>query len=208
MWYAQHGEDRKIVEFLKLGASADGSTGFYVDIGAWEPTVDSVTKHFYDRGWRGINVEPIASYFEKLVSERPRDINLCCAISDTAGSADMVRYAGSGLSSLHPVYGHDSNWTGFKRDVITVPTVTLDEVLGKYAAPVIDFMKIDVEGWEGYVLRGNDWQRFRPRLLVIEATVPGTDTPAWEGWDEYVVEQDYAFMLFDGLNRYYMDVHQ
>src|ERR1041384_3211716 len=49
--------------------------GFYVDIGASDPMIGSVTKIFYDRGWSGINIEP-SSTFPRLAAARPRDVNL------------------------------------------------------------------------------------------------------------------------------------
>ena len=71
------------------------------------------------------------------------------------------------------------------------------------AGTAIDFLKIDVEGWEEHVLRGGDWQTYRPQILVVEAVAPLSDVPAWETWDGFVCAQGYAFITFDGLNRWY-----
>ena len=62
--WAQNGEDVVLVRGLT------GATGFYVDIGAYDPEVESVTKLFSDRGWRGINVNPIASFVDRFDVER------------------------------------------------------------------------------------------------------------------------------------------
>ncbi|MFO1146553.1 MAG: hypothetical protein U1E33_08440 [Rhodospirillales bacterium] len=77
--YAQNFED--VLLFRCFGKLPDG---FYVDIGAFDPVVDSVTKAFYDQGWSGINVEHSPS-IEDLRRDRPRDINLAIAISDAEG---------------------------------------------------------------------------------------------------------------------------
>src|SRR5579863_744930 len=72
--YAQNGED------VLLGRAFGWQTdGFYIDVGANHPVNDSVTKAFYDRGWRGINIEP-GRVFEKLAAMRPRDVNLPIAL--------------------------------------------------------------------------------------------------------------------------------
>src|SRR5438105_3464493 len=93
--YAQNGED-----ILLHRALHDVKNGFYVDVGAWDPTLDSVTKHFYDRGWRGINIEP-GQIFQKLAAERPEDLNLNIAVSDRSGLVELYESpANSGLSSL------------------------------------------------------------------------------------------------------------
>ena len=70
MWYAQTGEDRRLVELGKK------PNGFYIDVGGWEPQTDSLTQWFYDRSWHGINIEPVPCYHSLLGKKRPRDINL------------------------------------------------------------------------------------------------------------------------------------
>ena len=59
--------------------------GRYIDIGAYDPVVDSVTKHFYDRGWSGVNVEPVTRFHEKFVATRPRDWNINSAVGPLPG---------------------------------------------------------------------------------------------------------------------------
>src|SRR4051795_10637609 len=56
--------------------------GFYVDVGAWDPNIETVTRHFYEMGWRGINVEPAPAYHAMLETARPRDINLRIAAGE------------------------------------------------------------------------------------------------------------------------------
>ena len=68
--YAQNYEDVMLWRALK-----HIDKGFYVDVGANDPIIDSVTAAFYERGWRGINIEPMRSYHEHLCAARPLDIN-------------------------------------------------------------------------------------------------------------------------------------
>jgi hypothetical protein len=65
--------------------------GYYVDLGANHPVDDSVTKHFYDRGWQGLNVEPLPDYFALLQAYRPRDVNCQVAMAGYEGNAETVR---------------------------------------------------------------------------------------------------------------------
>src|SRR2546430_11530274 len=93
--YSQNGED------VRLARAFSGQpTGFYVDVGAGGPVVDSVTKHFYDRGWRGINVEPDPEAFRLLAEERPRDVSLAVACSDAAGEG-VLHETQPGLATLN-----------------------------------------------------------------------------------------------------------
>jgi len=96
-WFAQHGEDRRLAELL-----AGRRRGFYVDVGAWNPTQDSVTKHFYDRGWRGINVEPHPALHALLVAQRPRDVNLRLALGAEPGERTLTLVGATGLATFEP----------------------------------------------------------------------------------------------------------
>ena len=66
--YAQNGED-----VVLWRALSDVESGNYLDIGANDPQLFSVTRSFYDRGWSGLCVEPQAELVEKFRAERPRD---------------------------------------------------------------------------------------------------------------------------------------
>src|ERR1700737_1473289 len=75
--YAQNFEDVMIARLFD-----DTHRGFYVDVGAAPPNFLSVTRHFYDRGWSGVNVEPTFRFYPLLCEDRPRHINLQCAIGN------------------------------------------------------------------------------------------------------------------------------
>src|ERR1700682_4874412 len=79
----------------------DVEQGFYVDVGAADPEEYSVTHAFYERGWSGINVEPLDEYFEKLVQARPNDKNLKVAVGREAGVRAFYTFP-SGWSTLNP----------------------------------------------------------------------------------------------------------
>jgi Methyltransferase FkbM domain len=82
--------------------------------------------------------------------------------------------------------------------------MTLAELCARHGGAEIDFLKIDVEGGEADVLAGADWQRFRPKVIVIEAVMPGSNEPAWGEWEPLLLAQGYRFALFDTLNRFYV----
>src|ERR1035438_9594345 len=85
--YSQYNEDLILLSLLR-----DTSEGFYVDVGANYPEIDSVTNIFYKRGWRGINIEPIESLFNQLNKSRPNDINLHCGVGSKSGKAIFREY--------------------------------------------------------------------------------------------------------------------
>jgi FkbM family methyltransferase len=179
--------------------------GFYIDIGACHPTFDSVTKHFYDRGWSGINVEPSPHYFRLLNAVRHRDINLNVAVGTAESTVPFYEIAGSGYSSLGDDAVLRANKAGVSANAITVKMQTLQSIVDTHVGDNrISFLKVDVEGHELEVLKSINWQNFRPKLVLLEAIHPDTREPAWHEFESYLLDEGYIFALFDGLNRYYL----
>jgi FkbM family methyltransferase len=183
----------------------DGPGGFYVDVGAGDPILHSVTKLFYDRGWHGINIEPIPTVFQALARDRPRDINLPIGLSDHEGMLAFHEFPGApGFSTFSREQAELHRRAGYEAVEHSIPVTTLARVCEQHDVPTIDFLKIDVESHERQVLEGADWGRYRPRIVVVEATRPATNIPNHEEWEFLLLEADYLFAFFDGLNRYYV----
>jgi FkbM family methyltransferase len=195
--YAQNFEDLTLWRALR-----HIERGFYVDVGANHPTDDSVTKAFYDRGWRGVNIEPLPLHHRELVAERPRDVNLACAAGEEDGFADLYDFGGRGLASMSPdVVGAHS--AGDVAQIIRAPVRRLSAILDQYAPADIHFLKIDVEGMEASVLRGLDLRRHRPWIIVVEATQPNSTRQRPDA-QEILERQEYILAWFDGLNQFFV----
>lgn len=177
--------------------------GFYVDCGAYDPDRDSVTRAFYERGWRGINIEPLPHLLQKFVAQRPLDINLSVALSDNSDDTSFYEVADTGLSTLLPELARRHVDAGFVVRQTEVPTRKLSEVLRQFSQPVIHFLKIDVEGAESLVLRGADFEKFRPWVVLVEATKPRLGELSID-WEVGLLAHGYTFAYFDGLNRFYV----
>lgn len=197
--YAQNFEDVMLWRALK-----DIENGFYIDVGANDPTVDSVTKAFYDRGWHGVNVEPLPSHHEDLMRARQRDVNLLSAAGARDGAIDLwecdVRgwaTASIEVADMHRAAGHE----GIRHHV---PITTLTHICEKFADGDIHFMKVDVEGFEKAVIDGMDFSRFRPWILVVEATKPNSSEEYHVEWESVVLAAGYKCVYLDGLNRFYL----
>jgi FkbM family methyltransferase len=197
--FAQNREDVLIDRvFRKTG-------GFFIDVGAYHPVADSMTKYFNLSGWRGINIEPVPHCFAEFVRDRPRDINLPCAVGRTRGTATFHIFpspAMSTMSAAQLALLDPAIRVGEQR--VQVEVRTLADICAEFVTGTIDFLKIDAEGAEGDIIAGADWQRFRPRLLVIEATKPWSSELNCAGWEPQLLGQDYLFAYFDGINRYYL----
>ncbi|MEM3291053.1 MAG: FkbM family methyltransferase [Candidatus Micrarchaeaceae archaeon] len=198
--YAQNFEDVMLWRALK-----HIEKGFYIDVGAFSPDLDSVTKAFYEKGWRGINIEPNPQLYEELLQKRSEDINLQCALSDKEGSAEMYFLPNTGLSTLDETIAKKHNEQGWNVNLSFVNICTLAKVCEKYASNKdIHFLKVDVEGYEKQVLSGNNWQRYRPWIVVVESTLPMTQIENYQDWESILLGANYIFTYADGLNRFYV----
>jgi FkbM family methyltransferase len=198
--YAQNLEDYH----LSL-AFAGQSTGIYIDIGAGHPIADNVSFWFYERGWRGIVVEPqpeLAALYERL---RPRDLAVRGLVGRHHGEIDFYAVQRlHGLSTTVQRLANQAKGLGVDYQTVRMPVTTLADLCEVHDLGSIDFLKIDVEGAEGDVLFGGDWKRVRPKVIVAEAVAPLSSEPAWQDWEPFILAQGYRFVLFDTVNRFYV----
>jgi FkbM family methyltransferase len=193
--YAQNQED---VLLWRVFADVPAAEGFYIDVGANHPVIDSVTKHFYDAGWHGINVEPVQEHADRLAAERPRDVNIHAAIGSEAGTLTLHRVVDNdGLSTFDDGLANGYRGEGMTIVSEDVPVHTLRTVWDDHVDGPVHFLKIDVEGHEEQVIAGADWSRHRPYVLVIEATKPET-------WEHQLDTAGYHRVLDDGINYVYV----
>jgi len=199
--YAQNHEDVLLARLFPKQYK-----GFYIDIGSNHPTHCSVTRYFSGEGWTGINVEP-GKIFSVLEKERPNDVNLNVAVSDRRGQATFYEYPDRSTDSTLCESVADANAQEFGAACLKhiVETLTLNDICAEYVGDrTIDFLAIDVEGHEMNVVRGMDWRRWRPRVVIVEATRPHSRENADLSWESMLIDNDFLFAAFDGLNRFYV----
>ena len=199
--YAQNGEDVVLWRALR-----DVANGVYVDVGANHPVDDSVTKAFYDRGWHGLDVEPVAEFASALRAARSRDVVAEVAVAaDDGGEVLLHEFPGTGLSTVRGEYVAATVDRGHEVHERAVPTRTLQSLVDEHlAGQQVHFCKVDVEGAEAEVLASADLRRWRPWVLVVEATRPNDTQPTHGEWEAAVLSAGYRLCLFDGLSRFYV----
>lgn len=199
--YAQNFED--ILLWRSLGHIVP--PGCYIDVGAQHPVHDSVSQLFYERGWRGVHVEPSADCANLLRIARPDETIVQALVAERTGHSAFHEIAGTGLSTARRDIADEHNKKhGYQVRTELVPAVTLDVILDLAPQENIHWLKIDVEGFELEVLSG--WQKSprRPWVIVVEATYPNTQIDTSEAWQALVLEKGYKLVYKDGLNRFYL----
>ncbi|MCD4863961.1 MULTISPECIES: FkbM family methyltransferase [Pseudomonas] len=197
--YAQNFEDVLLWRALK-----GIKHGFYIDIGAQDPIVDSVSFAFYRNGWRGVHVEPTPQYAALLEKERPDETVERLAIGTPEGSMTFFQIPDTGLSTADVAIADRHRQAGCAVVETQVEVLGLDTLLDRYDYKVVHWLKVDVEGFEKQVLESWKSSPVRPWILLIESTAPGTQTQTHAAWEAMVLEKGYHYAYFDGLNRYYV----
>ncbi len=197
--YAQNFEDIILWRALK-----HVENGFYIDIGAQDPRQDSVSRGFYEKGWRGVHFEPTPEYARKLRADRPDELVYEVALSDQDGEITFYMSSDSGVSTGLEKNSAANRRLGLAVKPINVLTKRLATLTSSFEGKTVHWMKIDVEGMEEQVLRGWNPHTLRPWIILIEATLPNSRERNSASWEHFLREADYNFVYFDGLNRFYV----
>ena len=193
--YAQCEED---IILYKLLSHIDN--GNFIDIGCAEPVLLSVSYLFYKLGWRGINIDPRTDAIREHENIRPDDINLNVAVSNKRGKFTFWE-CGTG-STFDEETVNRLGADNFKKTESEV--LLLNDILEnlKWDKPV-HFLKIDVEKHEREVLEGIDLKTCRPWIIAVESTLPATNIPCWNDWEDCLLNNDYKFIMMHKINRFY-----
>lgn len=176
--YSQFGEDAYLYAYFKGKTWQKGKpmylpgNGFYVDVGAYSPTECSNTHAFYKHGWKGINIDATPNVMNAFSLIRKRDTNLNIAIG---GENKELTFYSWGTPNVFNTADQElaeqrTKIIGKKPDKVKVQCMPLATVLKKFMPTDtnFNFLTVDVEGLDLEVLQSNDWQKYRPELVVAE----------------------------------------
>lgn len=194
MFFSQTGED-----ILINGVLGNQEKGFYVDVGAYDPIKFSNTYGFYMRGWSGINIDPNPKSIAKFNHARPDDINLNIGISDKPEELTYYNFKESAFNTFSKKLVDSYKTSPISTTKIKVHR--LDEVLSAHIWPLqkIDLMTIDTEGYDLNVLKSNDWQKYRPKVIAVEYDKTNNDI------DNYLKKLNYKLACNTILTKIFTD---
>jgi len=190
--YSQEGEDCVLMRYFEHQL-----TGFYIDVGAHHPFRFSNTYLFYQQGWSGINIDAMPGSMLLFEQLRPRDINLEMPISETKQKLTYYVFNEPALNtfSKEEADRKDGYYHYKLQKKIELDTYPLSEVLDKFLPEQqeIDFISIDVEGLDFEVIKSNDWNKYRPKMILIESLRSSIERTIDTDLYKYLDSQGYRF---------------
>jgi FkbM family methyltransferase len=171
--YSQDGEDMILKAIYE---QKKGYKGFFVDVGAHHPVRYSNTNYFYKRGWKGINIEPTPSAIGAFNTFRKRDVNLNIGIGPEKTKLKFYCFNEPALNSFSEEVSKRIDAESDKYKItkeLDIDVLPLGDVLDQHlpANTTIDFLSIDVEGLDYQVLLSNNWNKYKPSVILVEENV-------------------------------------
>jgi FkbM family methyltransferase len=147
----------------------------FLDIGAFDGITYSNTYLLFKHGWRGVCIEPCLKNYKKL-EKLYSDTEI---VTIRAAAADYIGKIELNIATIPGAEEYGSDVSSAKSDVLekwknyiwekeNVPAVTINKILEKNNIKIIDFVSIDVEGFELAVLKGFNLEKYKPKLILIE----------------------------------------
>jgi FkbM family methyltransferase len=197
--YSRSGEDLLLDDIFN-----HKSSGFYVDIGSFHPINYSNTFKFYLKGWTGINIDPNKEVMDLFKKTRSNDLNLNLAVSETAGTHDyFMNTMDPSMNTISDTFASESSQKyGFEiaeKRVVTVKR--LEDIIRDSNCDLskIDFFNIDVEGHDFEVLKSNDWNDIRPKVVLIEMNC-GIEEVRSSDIYKFLLNKNYSLLSYTYLN--------
>lgn len=197
--YAQNFEDVILWRALK-----HVEHGTYIDIGIQDPVIGSVSLAFYERGWRGVHVEHVASVAERLRSARPDERVVQAIVAPEEEGAASLEIAHTNLDRTDGAgaLSHETADLVVRR--IKLSSLPLSKVFDALGGQEVHWLKIDVYGAEAQVIRSWLPSSVRPWIVVVKSTASSAPTPIDLAWEKQLFILGYDFVYSDGLNRFYV----
>jgi FkbM family methyltransferase len=190
--HSQFGEDMILRSIFK-----DKKNGFYVDIGAHHPIYYSNTFHFYQKGWRGLNIDATPGSMKLFKYLRKKDINIeACLGSQNGEEVSFFVFDKSSLNTFDPEMAKKATSLGKVLKTYVFKTKTLEKCLEESVPEnqQIDFLSIDVEGMDEKILRSNNWKRFSPKVIIFESHLLTLENIQNEEFAKYLNEVGYSII--------------
>lgn len=211
--FAKSGEDLQLKKLIN-----NNEPGVYLDIGCWDPIKASNSYYFSVRKWKGICIDPNPELKQLYKKFRPNDIFINKGISSNSNYELKYYMLGNDFKSSMNTFDKDflinNNLLDKVTKSINVPTTRIDTILSEnYSSNErLDFFDIDVEGLDLEVLKTNNWNKYRPKIILIESNL-GLQDDMYSDITKYLESVNYSLIgksiIHKTLgNLYFLDDNQ
>jgi len=197
--FSQEGEDHILSQYF-YGIEK----GFFIDIGAHQPISYSNTYKFYLKGWRGINIDAMPESMVDFNKIRSEDTNLEIGVSNSNTQLEYFIFKQRGVNTFSQLAAYQSINDGYElQKRISIKTERMTDILDNYLPKnqVIHFLSLDVEGFELEVLLSNNWESYRPKIILVESLKLKTKKMLIDFFDRI----DYSIIAQTVNNLYFAD---
>ncbi len=188
--FSKSGDDIQLMKLIN-----QSNPGVYVDVGCWHPVKASNTYYFYLRNWKGICIDPNPELKSLYDIYRKKDIFINCGIGNTSNALKYYMFNESSMNTFSNDFIDKNNLQSQIIKTIEIPlkplSIILDENISENDR--LDFFDIDVEGFDIEVLKTNNWNKYRPKVIVVESDVSIQEDLNSE-ITSYIQQQDYRLL--------------
>ncbi len=165
--YSQSGEDL-ITNFI---FSSQGiNRGTFLDIGCHHPFDLNNTALLYEKGWRGINIDPIEERIALFRDLRQGDVNICAGVGERTEKSDFFLMEAEALSTFDPDVYENYLSQGYKlKEKREVDFFTIRDILDKTGVDSLDLLTVDIEGDDTSVVAQLLEYGVRPKVIICES---------------------------------------
>jgi FkbM family methyltransferase len=198
--FSQSGEDHIIANLVDTN-----NNGFYIDAGCNDPIKLSNTLNLYIRGWKGINIDINDELINKFKKIRIKDISICAAISDKVEEKEYYEFDSNTVNTIQEEVVEDWKVKWKFKSKRKVQAVTLTQILDLYL-PIgqdIDLLTVDVEGYDFKVLKGLDFFKYKPKMIIVEIHTIDLEQLRNNEIYNYLFERNYRLIGYISMNAYF-----
>ncbi len=151
--------------------------GIYLDIGAYHPFIHSNTAFLWMKGWSGYNVDANPRTIKLFEKHRSKDKNIWAAIVPLSEYENGVHQVSlmlpneadhpSGVTATGTVSSLEGGQRGFSKSQ-KVPALCVSALVGKFKISKIDYLNIDIEGYDAAILSEIDLEKMQPSVVTVE----------------------------------------
>ena len=192
--YGQQAEDIQLKRIFQKK-----KTGFYIDVGCFHPMKYNNTYFLYKKGWTGINIDLDEIKIHAFDWFRKKDTNVVNAVSTKKGETS---YWTNGFYSLDNTLEYDQLKSSKSYVEKKIAADTLTNIIDntEYRNREIDLLCIDAEGHDFAVLQSLDFERYQPKVIVVESTSETLAKAENEETYKYLKSKDYDLINWVGIS--------